>query len=149
MFKRCITVLSIVVSLAACTPRELAGWVSWYEQDPVAAVEFANRPEIQAQLRSHDDPDRPQFYDYLVSPERPVEVWDRIAQCESGGRWDYPLVTNRTGTYSGGLMIWTKAWEAYGGHEFAQHAYLASKAQQIVVAERILADNGWGAWDCA
>lgn len=79
----------------------------------------------------------------------PSSRWDRIARCESGGNWNYGLVTNRTGTYSGGLMIWTKAWDAYGGNEFASDAYLASKAQQIIVAERILADRGWRAWDCA
>jgi hypothetical protein len=76
-------------------------------------------------------------------------VWDRIAWCESGGQWAHPPVTNRTGTYSGGLMIWTRAWTVYGGGEFAGQAWQASKAEQIVVAERILDDRGWGAWDCA
>jgi hypothetical protein len=82
-----------------------------------------------------------------VSPH--AAQWDRIARCESGGNWSYPPVTNRTGTYSGGLMIWQKAWVAYGGQQFSTWAYQTSKANQIVVAERILADQGWGAWDCA
>jgi hypothetical protein len=116
-------------------------WVEWFTLDPEPALEFANHPDIQAALAQRGT---------SSTASIPREAtWDRIARCESGGRWDYPLVTNRTGTYSGGLMIWVRAWEAYGGHEFAQHAYLASKAQQIVVAERILADQGWGAWDCA
>ena len=74
--------------------------------------------------------------------------WDDVAWCESGGRWDYPPVTNRTGTYSGGLMIGTRWWPVYGGDEFAPQAYLATKNEQIIVAERILDDNGRGAWDC-
>ena len=142
MIKRCIIVVSTIIILTGCTQRQIADWVAWHDRDPVAAEEFANLPAIQALLHKADtSSDGPQF-EYN-------QRWDRIAQCESGGRWDYPLVTNRTGTYSGGLMIWTKAWAAYGGHEFAPHAYLATKQQQIVVAERILADQGWGAWDCA
>jgi Transglycosylase-like domain len=136
--KRTIAVIMLVVISTSCTPEEVDKWIGWFSQDPVAATEFANRPEIQEALHEVNNP-QPSYR----------SRWDDIAQCESGGRWDYPLVTNRTGTYSGGLMIWTKAWAAYGGHEFAPHAYLATKQQQIVVAERILADNGWGAWDCA
>lgn len=124
------------LALTACTPSEIDAWLQWHAQDPVAAEAFANQPEIQA----------------LLHPPAPVSSnlarWDRIARCESGGRWDYPPVTNRTGTYSGGLMIWTKAWVVYGGQQFAPQAWLATKAQQIVVAERIWADNGPGAWDC-
>jgi len=134
----------VALSLAAltgCTPAQIDRWLTWYEQDAAAAVTYAETPEVQAQLATGAS-------NHSLTNTQGSR-WDRIAACESGGRWDYPLVTNRTGTYSGGLMIWTKAWAAYGGHEFAVHAYLASKAEQIVVAERILADQGWGAWDCA
>jgi hypothetical protein len=134
-------ILVFLVLLMGCTPSQIAQWKDWYDKDPVAATEFANRPEIQAQLSS----DGPQFSDY-ISNER---TWDRIARCESGGNWSYPPVTNRTGTYSGGLMIWQKAWIAYGGQRYASWAYQATKAQQIIIAEKILADRGWRAWDCA
>jgi resuscitation-promoting factor RpfB len=140
--KRVIAVVIIGFALVGCTPRELSLWKDWYEKDPVAATEFANRPEVQEDLHGADtSSDGPQF--------QYRQRWDDIAWCESGGRWDYPPVTNRTGTYSGGLMIWTKAWIAYGGQQFANQAWQATKQQQIVVAERILADRGWGAWDCA
>ena len=46
-------------------------------------------------------------------------------------------------------MIGHRWWPVYGGREFAPYPYQATKAQQITVAERILADNGWQAWDCA
>lgn len=48
----------------------------------------------------------------------------------------------------GGLMIWQKGWVQYNGQQFAPWAYQASKSEQIIVAERIRADQGWSAWDC-
>jgi len=80
--------------------------------------------------------------------------WDNVAQCESGGRWDYGIVSNSSGSYSGGLMIGTRWWDAHGGEEFADHAGLATKSQQIIVAERIVDANGGGyagadkGWQC-
>jgi hypothetical protein len=44
--------LAALPLLAACTPSQIATWVEWHQQDPEAAVEFANRPEVQAQLRA-------------------------------------------------------------------------------------------------
>lgn len=78
-----------------------------------------------------------------------VGRWDRIARCESGGRWDYPPVTNSSGTYSGGLMIGHKWWGPNGGKQYAEWPYLATKAEQIAVAETIWRANGPAAWDCA
>ena len=75
--------------------------------------------------------------------------WDRVAQCESGGNWGYGQVTNSSGTFSGGLMIWNKAWTQFGGGEFAPTAGQATKEQQIIVAERIAAQVGAArAWQC-
>ncbi|MQS09372.1 LysM peptidoglycan-binding domain-containing protein [Streptomyces sp. IF17] len=74
------------------------------------------------------------------------ETWDRVAQCESDGEW-----TADTGNgYYGGLQLPLKLWVEYGGQEFADTPDLASRGQQIAVAERILADQGPGAFpDCA
>lgn len=75
--------------------------------------------------------------------------WDRVAQCESGQQWGHGQVTNRYGTFSGGLMIMNSAWRQFGGTEFAPTAGQASRAQQIVVAERIAARVGAArAWQC-
>lgn len=68
-------------------------------------------------------------------------VWDRLAQCESGANWSLPH-----GTYSGGLQFAHSTWTSHGGLQYAVHAHLASRAQQIAVAERVLASSGWGAW---
>jgi len=69
--------------------------------------------------------------------------WDQLAQCEAGGNWHYPPVA---GGFSGGLMFHIGTWRAMGGLDYAPDAYLASREQQIDVAERTLAVSGWGAW---
>ncbi|MDO5671027.1 MAG: DUF3235 domain-containing protein, partial [Corynebacterium sp.] len=48
--------------------------------------------------------------------------------------------------YHGGLQFSPSTWRAYGGTEFAPYAYQATREQQIAVAERTLAGQGWGAW---
>jgi hypothetical protein len=69
-------------------------------------------------------------------------TWDRLAQCESGGNW----AINTGNGYHGGLQFSPRTWSAFGGGEFARFAYQASREQQIVVAERVLAEQGWNAW---
>ena len=69
-------------------------------------------------------------------------VWDRLAQCESGQRWSY----NGGSGYDGGLQFLPSTWRAYGGGRYAPYAWQASRAQQIDIAERVLADVGWRAW---
>ncbi|MBP3035627.1 transglycosylase family protein [Arthrobacter sp. zg-ZUI100] len=66
-------------------------------------------------------------------------TWDALAQCESGGNWN----TSTGNGYSGGLQFDPKTWAAYGG---SGDPASASREQQIAVAERVLAGQGWGAW---
>jgi hypothetical protein len=72
----------------------------------------------------------------------PPSVWDDLARCESGGDWH---INTGNGFY-GGLQFTGQTWLGHGGGEFAPRADLASREQQIVVAERVLASQGWGAW---
>ncbi|MQA16634.1 MAG: LysM peptidoglycan-binding domain-containing protein [Pseudonocardiaceae bacterium] len=69
-------------------------------------------------------------------------TWNALAECESGGDWD----TNTGNGYYGGLQFSESTWNAFGGSEYASRADLASRGQQIAVAERVLAAQGWGAW---
>lgn len=71
--------------------------------------------------------------------------WDQMAYCESTNRWD---VNTGNGTY-GGLQFMTETWLAYGGGDFAPRADLATKEQQIIVAERLYAKEGLRPWHCA
>ncbi|MCL7380688.1 LysM peptidoglycan-binding domain-containing protein [Streptomyces sp. 35G-GA-8] len=68
--------------------------------------------------------------------------WDKVAQCESGGNWS---INTENGFY-GGLQFTPSTWAAYGGTAYAARADLASKSQQIAVAEKVLAGQGKGAW---
>jgi resuscitation-promoting factor RpfA len=68
--------------------------------------------------------------------------WSGVAQCESGGNWS----TNTGNGFYGGLQFTAGTWNGYGGQQYASRADLASPAQQIAVAERVLAGQGRGAW---
>ncbi len=69
-------------------------------------------------------------------------VWDRIAQCESGGDWHI----NTGNGYYGGLQFAASTWRAYGGTAYAATADGATKDQQIAVATKVQRAQGWGAW---
>ena len=69
----------------------------------------------------------------------PDSVWDKLAQCESGGNWSI----NTGNGYYGGLQFSASTWRAFGG---SGSAASASRGAQIAVAERVLAAQGWGAW---
>ncbi|MBN3455231.1 transglycosylase family protein [Mycolicibacterium sp.] len=68
--------------------------------------------------------------------------WDTVARCESGGNW----AINTGNGYHGGLQFSPSTWSSHGGGEYAPAAYMATKEQQIAVAERVLASQGKGAW---
>ncbi|MBB0970005.1 DUF3235 domain-containing protein [Dietzia aerolata] len=72
----------------------------------------------------------------------PDSDWDRLAQCESGGNW----AINTGNGYQGGLQFSPSTWAAYGGTQFAPTANQATREQQIAIAEKTLAGQGWGAW---
>ncbi|MFF3069624.1 transglycosylase family protein [Kitasatospora sp. NPDC057904] len=72
----------------------------------------------------------------------PTSAWDAVAQCESGGNWS---ISTGNGFY-GGLQFASGTWAAYGGTAYASQANHATKAQQIAVAEKVLASQGPGAW---
>ncbi len=68
--------------------------------------------------------------------------WDRVASCESGGNW----AINTGNGYQGGLQFSPSTWRSHGGGEYAPSAHLATKEEQIAVAERVLGSQGRGAW---
>ncbi|MER5550160.1 transglycosylase family protein [Streptomyces sp. NPDC002793] len=71
-----------------------------------------------------------------------ASTWDRVAECESGGMWSADLGNG----YYGGLQLSEDTWSDYGGTDYASRADLASRSQQIAVAEKVLADKGPQAW---
>lgn len=72
-------------------------------------------------------------------------VWDEIAQCESGGNWSI----NTGNGYYGGLQFNEPTWLSNGGGAYAPRADLATKAEQIAIADRVRAARGYEPWQCA
>jgi uncharacterized protein YabE (DUF348 family) len=71
-------------------------------------------------------------------------MWDKIAQCESTGNWSI----NSGNGYYGGLQFDIRTWIGSGGGAYAPNASLATKAQQIDVANRVYAQRGLQPWGC-
>jgi resuscitation-promoting factor RpfA len=69
-------------------------------------------------------------------------TWNRLAQCESGGDWHI----NTGNGYYGGVQFSDSTWDSFGGGRYASRADLATRAQQIQIAEKVLDVQGWGAW---
>lgn len=77
-----------------------------------------------------------------IVPSIPYGIWDRLAACESSGNW----ASRSNPIYKGGVQMDATFWARYGGLAYAPRPDLATRAQQIQVAERGLAVQGWQAW---
>lgn len=66
-------------------------------------------------------------------------VWDRLAQCESGGNWH---INTGNGFY-GGLQFSAATWRSVGGSGLPHEN---SKAEQIKRAKILQQRAGWGQW---
>ncbi len=71
-----------------------------------------------------------------------LKLWNRIAKCESGGRWHI----NTHNGYYGGLQFNLATWRGVHGRDFASYPHKASKAEQITVANRLYAKRGTRPW---
>jgi len=103
------------------------------------------REEISSEVTRQPMPRR-----IVVGTKRPPapvisdgEVWDRLAQCESGGNW----AINTGNGYYGGLQFDRGTWVAYGGDDYAAYPHQATREQQIAIATKLRDDRGgYGAW---
>jgi resuscitation-promoting factor RpfB len=119
-------------------------------QDVTFAVSIVNGVETGRQLMAHD----------VVTPARPLVVrigakpgtavppvsngatWDALAACEAGGNW---AINTGNGFY-GGVQFDQNTWERHGGLRYAPRADLATREEQLAIAEVTRARQGWGAW---
>lgn len=77
-----------------------------------------------------------------VPPVSNGHTWDALARCEAGGNWSI----NTGNGYFGGVQFDQNTWERNGGLRYAQRADLATREEQIAIAEVTRARQGWGAW---
>jgi hypothetical protein len=128
------------ISAPAATPR---GPVVTPDRSDLLAMR-AERHAVRAALH------RPTFALERVAATRVatgsgsgVADWYATAQCESGGRWDL----NTGNGYWGGLQFSPGTWFANGGGPFdGSGPFPYSAGEQIAVANRVLASQGWRAW---
>jgi uncharacterized protein YabE (DUF348 family) len=69
-------------------------------------------------------------------------TWDALSHCEAGGNW----ATNSGNGFFGGVQFDQGTWERNGGLRYAPRADLATREEQIAIAEVTRARQGWGAW---
>ena len=77
-----------------------------------------------------------------AAPSAKDGTWDKIAQCETHGKWN----TNTGNGYKGGLQFSNATWKRNGGTKYAPTADKASREEQIAVAKKVQAQQGWSAW---
>lgn len=103
---------------------------------PVVRVDASSQAEQGAQTAEPAEPTTG-----AVAAVADGSVWDRLAQCESGGDWSI-----RGGSFSGGLQFTNSTWQAMGGGSYGATAADATREQQIAVAQRLQTTSGWGQW---
>jgi hypothetical protein len=69
-------------------------------------------------------------------------TWDRLAKCESTNNWD----ADTGNGFKGGLQFTQSTWKAFGGRKYASSPDEASREEQIAVAKKVQAQQGWDAW---
>jgi hypothetical protein len=120
--------------------------VSLVLAEPVLPASLSEALDARAQLVATEPPPPPPAPEPEPTPEPAatsgavdVSVWDRLAQCESGGNWS---INTGNGFY-GGLQFTIDSWRWVGGSGYPHEA---SKAEQIARAEILLGRQGWEAW---
>jgi hypothetical protein len=134
----------------------------WYT--PEEAADLAPEPEtVEVTAEDEEDPAPAEEPADAGADEAPAErsKWDRLAECESGewvnggesfiegsARWDYGINFTHEGyeQFQGGLNFEPGTWDAFRDPDMPDHAGNATREQEIVVGERVLAEQGWQAW---
>ncbi|MBV9089111.1 MAG: transglycosylase family protein [Mycobacteriaceae bacterium] len=119
-------------------------------QDVTFAVSIVNGVVTGRRLVAHDilTPARPTVLRIGAKPGTEVPpvtnaaTWDAVASCEASGNWS---INTGNGFY-GGVQFDQPTWERNGGLRYAARADLATREEQIAIAEVTQARQGWGAW---
>jgi uncharacterized protein YabE (DUF348 family)/transposase len=119
-------------------------------QDVTFAISTVNGVETGRRLVAHNivTPARPSVQRVGAKPGTEVPpvsnsaTWDALASCESSGNW---AINTGNGFY-GGVQFNQNTWEIHGGMRYAPRADLATREEQIAIADVTQARQGWGAW---
>lgn len=112
--------------------------------DTLAAQAGVDPVDLQGAVNTTGLP--PDVYLHMTGDLAPAPtiagIWERLAECESRGRW----AINTGNGYYGGLQEDMTFWRKYGGPAYASRPDLASKTAQVAVAQRGQQTQGWRAW---
>ncbi|OBK71279.1 resuscitation-promoting factor [Mycobacterium sp. 1274761.0] len=119
-------------------------------QEVTFAIETVNGVEIARRVVAHNvvTPARPSVQRVGAKPGTQVPLvsnnatWDALASCESTGNW---AINSGNGFY-GGVQFNQQTWVRHGGLRYAPRPDLATREEQIAIAEVAQARQGWGAW---
>ena len=136
----------VAFSRGSLSERQQAGTLpdsAGVESIAVAPLPTPNAALMEATIRSIATP-RPRPAPAPAAGGVPVDgnVWDLLAQCESGGNW----AINTGNGYYGGLQFSYSTWLGNGGGDFAEYAHLATREQQILIAEQLHSRRGFQPW---
>lgn len=120
------------------------------EQDVTYSVSYVNGQEASREAVDHSVivPAEPKTVrkgakpGTEVPPVRDGATWDALAKCESGGNW----AINTGNGYYGGIQFDQNTWARQGGTRYAERPDLATREEQIAIAEVTRERQGWGAW---
>lgn len=131
---------SVSYDVNAIVAAEIEKIVKHVEETERKAKESAAQSNLQVQSKTTIQRTEPNY------DPGDGSRWDQLAQCECGGNWG----CNTGNGFGGGLQFMHQrsysTWLSFGGGEFAPNPWDASREQQIVIAERVLASSGWKAW---
>ncbi|WP_327357155.1 transglycosylase family protein [Streptomyces sp. NBC_01304] len=133
-----VTLLAAGLSLLAAQ----SGAYAAAPPPPAPAPVSAAAGPGSASVGPASDSAAPAYYEATVDCSAGRRPWSCLAECESSGRWH---IATGNGYY-GGLQFWQPTWEEHGGLVYAPRADLATREEQIKVAEAVLRNQGWEAW---
>lgn len=151
-----VIVMRRIIALLLCTTLGLLMPRNKHAQPLMTTSSiYAQTTETYRTENEHEPPPATYFTPRWLAglPEPEDSYWDKVAQCETDGDWE------DRGNFAGGLGIAYATWLGYGGEEFAPKQWLATRGEQIEVANRIalhgymnsrgqftepVGFNGWG-----
>jgi hypothetical protein len=110
--------------------------------DRVEVTSLEERRERQAEIEAEEQRRLEQQREEERQAQQAAErdqMWEDLAQCESGGNWSI----NTGNGYYGGLQFALSSWQSVGG---SGYPHQNTRAEQIYRAEILLERQGWGAW---
>jgi hypothetical protein len=105
----------------------------------VEATSLEERRQRQAEIDERERQRAEEERQAQQQAEDRDQMWEDLAQCESGGNWSI----NTGNGYYGGLQFSLDSWRWVGG---SGYPHQNTRAEQIYRAEILLERQGWDAW---